>query len=191
MGEGRTMSESSLKANLRVLVEQAVQRIAADDRRLEDFRGVRAWRAVEPDQVITELPAFGVACTALGSIPTVTARHGAGARLERMVLQFVYRFLGDLSEPTFDPDIFETTWEAFWEELSEPEWTWIGLANLRNVRSDTNDPLDLGHGTIIPGRRPDELIAMGWSEGYMERLLTRMGNLPGGRSENITALSQG
>jgi hypothetical protein len=174
MGEGRTTSESSLKANLRVLSEQAVHKVHAGHRPLEYFAGATAVCDTERDEAITELPAFEDARTALGQLPIAQERYGAAPHREpmseRLTLQFVYGFLGNLSEPTFDPDVFETTWGAFWEELSAPEWTWMGLANLRNFRSDTYDPLDLGHGTTIRGRNPDELIAMGWREGHMERL---------------------
>jgi hypothetical protein len=82
---------------------------------------------------------------ALGAVSVVQKRYGPSPVWERLTLQFVYGFLGNLSGPTFDTEIFETTWEAFWEELSDPEWTWMGLANLRNFRSDTYDPLDLGY----------------------------------------------
>jgi hypothetical protein len=168
------MSESSLKTNLRVLAEQAVQQVAADDRPLDYFAGATAIYDSRRDQVITELPAFEDARTALGRLPVFQERYGAAPHREpmseRLTLQFVYGFLGNLSGPSFDTDIFEITWEAFWEELSDPEWTWMGLANLRNFRSDTYDPLDLGHGTTIRGRNPDEIIAMGWREGHMERL---------------------
>jgi hypothetical protein len=164
------LSEASLTDNLRVLAKQAVQRIAAGDRPLEYFGGKAAMLDPERDSVITALPAFEGPCAALASIPMVPERYGVGPRCEWIILQFVYGFLGNLSEPTFDPHIFETTWEAFWEELSAPEWTWMGLANLRNFRSDTYDPLDLGHGTTIRGRNTDELIAIGWREGHMERL---------------------
>jgi hypothetical protein len=168
------MSESSLITNLRLLAEQAVQRVAADDRPLDYFAGATAIYDSRRDQVITRLPSFEVACTALGALPIAQERYGAAPHREpmseRLTLQFVYGFLGNLSEPAFDPGSFEATWDAFWEELSAPEWTWMGLANLRNFRGDTFDPLDLGHGTTIRGRNPDELIAMGWREGHMERL---------------------
>jgi hypothetical protein len=168
------MSESPLKTNLRVLAEQAVQRVAADDRPLDYVAGATAIYDSRRDQVITGLPAFEEACTALGTLPIAQERYGAAPRREpiseRLTLQFVYGFLGNLSEPAFDPGSFEATWEAFWEELSAPEWTWMGLANLRNFRSEEYGTLDLGHGTTIRGRVRDELIAMGWREAHMERL---------------------
>jgi hypothetical protein len=43
------MSESSLKAKLRVLAEEAVQRVAADDRPLDYFAGAFAMLDTERD----------------------------------------------------------------------------------------------------------------------------------------------
>lgn len=77
--------------------------------------------------------------------------------------------LGNLSEPTFDPDAFDTTWKAFWEELSEPEWTWLGLANLLHFHSQSR-LLDLGDGITVRKWSFQELVEMGWSEWHLERI---------------------
>src|SRR5215204_3893027 len=166
------MSES-LKDTLRDLAEQAVQQVAADDRPLDFFAGAIAKYDTTRDQVITELPAFEDARTALGGLQVVQERYAPSPVWEpvweRLALQFVYGFLDNLSEPTFDTDIFETSWEAFWKELLKPEWTWLGLANLQNFRSESM-LLDLGDGITIRGRSFEELAEMGWSEWHLEQL---------------------
>jgi hypothetical protein len=167
------MSESFLKAKLRVLAEEAVQRVAADDRPLDYFAGAFAMLDTERDQVITELPAFEDAHTALGALQVVQEYYGpslGGETVwERLAIRFFYGFLDNLSEPAFDADIFETSWEAFWKELSEPEWTWLGLANLKNVRSESM-LLDLGDSITIRGRSFEELAQVGWTEWHLEQL---------------------
>jgi hypothetical protein len=167
------MNESSLKVNLRVLAEQATQRVATDERSLDYFAGATAIYDTRRDQAITELPAFEDARTALGALQVVQERYGSSPDgepvWERLTLQFVYGFLDNLSEPIFDPGFFETTWEAFWEELSEPEWTYLGVANLQNFRSESM-LLSLGDGITIRGRSVDELAEMGWSEHRLEQL---------------------
>ena len=171
----RLMSESALKANLRVLSEQAIQRVAADDRPLEYFAGATAMLDMRRDQAITELPGFEEARTALGSLPLVQEHYGAGDTpdgehaWERLTLQFVYGFLAKLPEPTFDPATFEATWEAFWEELATPEWTWFCMANLRNFRSESN-LIEIADGVTIRGRSFEELARMGWSAWHLGQL---------------------
>jgi hypothetical protein len=159
-------SDTSCKEWLRILAEQAVQQVAADDHSLEYFRDAVAMLDPERDRVVEQLPAFEDAHTALGALQVVQERYGHS---EWLALQFVFGFLGNLSEPTFDLSVFETTWEAFWEELSEPEWTWLGLANLLNFRSEAM-LLDLGGGITIRGRSFEQLAAMGWSEDRLERI---------------------
>src|SRR5215208_6338942 len=167
------MNESSLKANVRVLAEQAAQRVAADERPLYYFAGAPAIYDTRRDQAIIELPAFEDARTALGALQVVQECYAPSPdgepAWERLVLQFVYGFLDNLSEPIFDPGVFETSLEAFWQELFEPEWIWLGLANLQNFRSESM-LLDLGHGITIRGRSFEELAEMGWSEWHLEQL---------------------
>jgi hypothetical protein len=167
------MNEPSLKANLRVLAEQATQQVAADERPLDYFAGATAIYDTRRDQAITELPAFEDARTALGALQVVQERYGPSPDWEpvweRLTLQFVYGFLDNLSEPIFDPGVFETSWEAFWQELLEPEWTWLGVANLQNFRSESM-LLNLGDGISIRGRSFEELAGMGWSEHRLEQL---------------------
>jgi hypothetical protein len=160
------LSDTSCKAALLILAEQAVQQVAADDHPLEYFRDTVAMYDLERDHVVDQLPAFTDAHNALGSLQIVQERYGHS---EWLALQFVFGFLGTLSEPTFDLSVFETTWEAFWEELSEPEWTWLGLANLLNFRSESM-LLDLGDDITIRRRSFEQLAAMGWSEDRLEQL---------------------
>ncbi len=162
------MSESSVKDALRFLAEQAVQHVAAGDRPLDYFGGATALYDTRRDEAINKLPAFDEVRTELGTLQIVQERYGQ-SESERLALQFVYGFLHDLSEPTFDPGIFETAFGAFWEELSEPEWTWLGLANVINFRSEAPS-MDLGEGITIRGRSFEELSKMGWSERHLEQL---------------------
>lgn len=169
------MSELSLKEALYALTEQAVPEIARSDLEqkrivLEAFQYARAYFDPEHDKIITELPTFEPALATLGLLPLVRERYGDDKNVwERLALQFVYGFLGNLSELTFDHAVFETTWEAFWKELSEPEWTWLGLANLQNFRSESM-LLDLGDGITIRGRSFEELAEISWSEWHLEQL---------------------
>ena len=163
------MSESLLKEALHVLAIQAVQRVAETSLALEYFSGATAFYDTERDSIVAELPSFEDTVKALGSLPFVPERYGDEPEWRRLALQFIYGFLGNLSEPAFDSGIFETTWEAFWQELSEPEWTWLGLANLQNFRSESM-LLDLGDGVTIRGRVFAELAEMGWSEGQLGQL---------------------
>ena len=79
------------------------------------------------------------------------------------------RVLDNLSEPIFEPGVFETSWETFWQELLEPEWTWLGVANLQNFHSESM-LLNLGDGITIRGRSFEELAEMGWSDRRLEQL---------------------
>src|SRR5215207_5200430 len=128
------------------------------------------------DQVITELPGFADARTAFGSSSVVREYYGDGGApdyehaWERLALQFVYGFLGNLSQTTYDLAVFEATWEAFWGELSAPEWHWRGLAQLQNFSSDA-DLLDLGNGITIRRIDKQDLVNMGWTEWHWEQLV--------------------
>lgn len=163
------MSKNSLKKAFHVLAEQAARQAVTDERPLQYFRGATALYDMRRDEIVTELPAFDKAREKLGALQMVQQRYGSSHEWERLTLQFIYGFLGDLSEPLFDSHAFEATWEAFWKELSEPEWTWLGLANVKNFQSETL-LLELGKGITIRGRSYQELSEMGWSEGQLEQL---------------------
>ncbi len=109
------MSESALKEEFRLLVDQAVLQVAESDLALEYFRHAIADYDTRRDEIITSLPAFeSAALTILGSLTIVRERYGDDKYTwRRLTLQFVYGFLGNLSEPTFNMSSFETTWEAF------------------------------------------------------------------------------
>jgi hypothetical protein len=181
------MREESLKENLRILAEQAVQRIATDERPLEYFAGKHANLDTERDAVIEALPAYEDARRALGSISMISERYGGETPWGLLALDFVYGFLGNLSEPNFDLRTFESTWEEFWEELSEPEWTYLGLANLLNFRSESM-MLDLGDGITIRRRSVEKLAGMGWSEYRLEQLAREW--FEGGGSSSYIILTE-
>src|SRR5215204_3787544 len=113
------MSEVTLREELRALAEEAVLHVAASDHPLEYFGGKSAVLDQERDQIVIGLSTFEGARAALDAFPMVQEQYGSAPRSEWLALQFVYGFLGDLSEPTFDHAVFESTWEAFWKELSE------------------------------------------------------------------------
>lgn len=169
------MGEPSLKEALRTLAEQAVQRVVEHDGGLQYFSGATAMQDMRRDQIITELPGFANAHTVLGSSPLVREFYGDGGppdyehAWERLALLFVYGFLGNLSTPTFDLDVFKATWDAFWKELSSPEWHWIGFAQLANFHS-SSDLLDLGEGITIRRIDHQDLISIGWADGLSARL---------------------
>lgn len=164
------MSELLLKQELRVLAEEAVLRVAESDLALEYFRNATAEHDTERDDVVTELSTFDSTLTIVGSLAIVQERYGQDKQVWRqLVLQFIFGLLGNLSEPIFEPEVFESTWGAFWEELSAPEWTWLGLANLQNFRSESM-LLHLNDGITIRGRMFTELAEMGWSEAQLEQL---------------------
>jgi hypothetical protein len=79
-----------------------VQGVVAHDRGLQYFSGAAAFQDTRRDQIITELPGFVEARTALGSSPVVREVYGDGGppdyehAWERLALQYVYGFLGSL-----------------------------------------------------------------------------------------------
>jgi hypothetical protein len=170
------MSDATIKQALRVLAEQAVQRVAEHDSGWQYFSRATAGQDMRRDQVITELPSFVDARAAFGLSSIVRDYYGDGGApdyehaWERLALQFVYGFLGNISQPTFDLTVFEATWEAFWGELSAPEWHWRGLAQLQNFSSDA-DLLDLGNGIAIHRLDKQDLVNMGWTEWHWEQLV--------------------
>lgn len=165
-----SMEEPSVRDSLRALAEQAVLRVAESQVPLGYFGGAKALQDPRRDDVFTGLPVFEAAAEALGAVPMVPERYGGEHEWGRLALQFIYGFLGGLSEPTFDAGVFEDTWDAFWGELSEPEWTWVAVANLRLFRSEA-DLIDLGDDVTVRRRSSEELAGMGWTPWHWEQLV--------------------
>ena len=65
------MNELALKEELRALAGEAVQKVGADDRPLNYFKGASAVLDLQRDEIITELPAFEDARAALDVLPMV------------------------------------------------------------------------------------------------------------------------
>lgn len=163
------MTESGVKGALQVLAQEALQRIHESGKGLELYRGAIALFNLERDELFTQHPSFSSAVTALSALPQVQAQCGPGES-KRLALQFIYALSSTLKEPIFDESAFEVTWASFWKELSTSQWTYMGVSNLQNFRSESN-LLDLGNGISIRGRSFKELGALlRWGERELAQL---------------------
>jgi hypothetical protein len=162
------LNEHVLKESLRVLADQAVERVFDDFRKLNTWRGEVVNFSSQRDALITELPTFKATLHVLNSLPLVKEQYGTEVS-DRLLLEFIYVLLRKHPQPKFDPEVFERTWRAFWEEISEPEWTYLGLVNLQRFSSES-DLLDLGDGITIRASNFDKLLRMGWRESHIEAI---------------------
>jgi hypothetical protein len=149
------------------LAREAVERLAERGNGLDDYRGTAFFNTTK-DEIFTSLPTFAPAAAAIAAMPDVAERFG-DQEGERLTLQLLYTLFGKLAEPQFEDAAFDEIWEAFKAEAADPDWTYRGLANLRNIGS-TLDPADLGDGVSIRGRSFEELATLGFSKGVLERL---------------------
>ncbi len=151
------MPDTELKAHLLTLAREVLQQSQASDSKLPQEqegrdlysqlapgrRGTAFYNPMRDDRIIG-LPSFVLAVTALQSLPqflTATAPSEAN----RVVLQFAYDFLERQSGWDFDEGAFAATWSSFRDELTKPDWTYLGICYLENFESDTNK-LELGDG---------------------------------------------
>lgn len=162
------MPDPAGKAEVQALVEASLERVAASDKPLSEFRGVALYDT-RKDENFTSLDAFEPAVESLASDPAFSERFG-NAEARRVALQFVYNVIELLSEASFDRAAFESTWLGFSKELARPEWIQLGIANLRHFA--TKEMLtDLGEGISVRGRSEEDLRSLGLSNFEWQKLL--------------------
>ncbi len=161
------MPEHAAKTALRNLSRGVVSAIATSAGSIEAHRGI-AFFDPRRDAVIIGQASFNEAGSAVSELPLLADRFGS-AEARRVVLQFVYEFLGRLSQPAFDEPSFEDTWSALLRELDEPTWTFRGVANLRYFNTGSA-PVELVNGVTIRGRNGDDLMILGFGEQVLDRL---------------------
>jgi hypothetical protein len=149
------------------LARDAVEHIREVGGPVESFRGI-AMHDTRKDEHFTNLGSFEPARDAILGLPDFRERFGE-PEARRVALQFVYHFVEKLTEPAFDDAAFELTWSDLQAEVAEPDWTYLGLANLRNFDT-TRDPAEFGDGVVIRGRNPDELSEMGFSRHVLSQM---------------------
>jgi len=163
------MADDPARDALRLLVRQAVQFIAEDERGLGYFAGATPLYDTRRDDAIRNLESFEAAKEQVVTLPLFADRFGAAAG-GRIALQFVYQYLIGLDEAIFDLEQFVKTFASLSEELEEPDWTFVHLANVRQFESE--EPLlDFGDGLTIRHRDFDELHAqLGWGNRELSQL---------------------
>lgn len=169
------MAENTARGALGAVVEAAVAAIAARGRPIEDWRGIAGYD-FSKDKVFRALDSFTPAVAAVSALPLMKERFGAdeGARL---VLQFIFEFLNRVERLTFVVDAFDDLWSAFERELSEPNWTYRAVANMRCFRTagpegdgstlffrSTPPPIVVADGVTIRGRTVEDLSALGFDK---------------------------
>ncbi len=162
------MANSTGKPKLRALVEASLERVAASEKDIGQFRGIALYDT-QKDGTFNTLDTFRPAVEALASDPTIVERYGQ-ENAERLALQFIYDVIERLSIPGFDQDAFEETWSAFEEELVESTWRQVGVANLRHFHADAMH-IDLGDGVSVRGRSDEDLRQEGFPDGVWQRLV--------------------
>jgi hypothetical protein len=167
-GKVSGVARSAGKTELQALVEAALERVAASDKDISQFRGIALYDT-QKDETFNTLDAFGPAVEALASDATVVERYGQ-ENAERLALQFVYNVIERLSTPGFDQDAFEETWAGFEQELAKSTWRQVGVANLRHFHADAMH-VDLGDGVSVRGRSEEDLRLEGFPDGVWQRLV--------------------
>jgi hypothetical protein len=155
------------KGRVQDLLEAAILKIGQTGRPLAEFRGVALFDT-RRDDVFTELPEFAPASEAIAALDLVRERFGEN-EVPRIALQFLYQLIDELDEPAWSETAFESLWDAFVAEVSDPRWTYRGVANLRNFHAET-DAIELGHGVVIRGRNSVQLERLGFHSGVFHQL---------------------
>jgi len=120
------------------------------------------------DRKISSLTSYEPAVESLASDPFVEERYG-GVNAPRLALMVVYEVGKMLESVDFEQDVFEGVWQAFLDELNDPEWVFRGLANMRNFETD-EDRIDLGDGVSIQGRSLEVLPRLGFDQWVLEQV---------------------
>ena len=159
----RTFRYMTEKNEVRTLIEEAV----VSGLPLDGLRGI-AFFNTEKDGQLTPLKSFGKAEQAITRIPKFEERIGA-ENTRRVVLQFIYQYFNRVDITRYDGAVFESLWEDFTAEIENPQWLARGIANVRNLRSESH-PLELGDGVAIRERNLAELASLGFSQVILDRI---------------------
>jgi hypothetical protein len=142
---------------LRALTLAALAKLSNKGTPIAEMRGV-AFYDQQKDSFFTKLPEFNLAQQTVVALARFVDRFGSTEGW-RIVLQFQYRILSLLDEPMFQEEVFDDTWDALQRELSDPIWTYRGIANVRFYESTQDHAL--GDGVTIVGRNMAALSAIG------------------------------
>lgn len=166
------MNETTLHATKTALITLAndvIRMLSESGRAIEAFRGIAIYDTAK-DAVITALPSFGPASSAIRAMPLVEERYGTESA-DRLALQWVYELLPRLADASFIASA-EALWADFMVELNEPQWIFRGVANLRHF-SDSAPGVVLGpiDGVTIQGRSFDQLASLGFDQFIIDALI--------------------
>ncbi len=157
----------SVKEELRALVDEAISEAASRGDSVDALRGIAIYDT-QKDGKIGSLASYEPAVESILSDPLVQERYG-GVNAPRLALMFVYEVGKLLESVDFQEGAFETVWQAFLDELNDPEWVFRGLANMRNFETD-EDPIELGEGVSIQGRSLEALPRLGIDQWVLEQV---------------------
>jgi len=100
------------------------------------------------DNIVTNLGSFEPARAGLAEIDRIQAQYGE-AEAKRIALKFAFEILAsENAVAALDPTI-----DRLCQEIEAPDWTWFGVANLRNVQGE-DLTYRLDEETTIQGRDP-------------------------------------
>lgn len=124
---------------------------------------------LERDRPLADLSALPAALDALQGVPEFVRAFGT-EHCERATLQFLYEYFTRTERLEFDDAAFDATFEAFVDELDDPNWTYVAFANLRNFESD-DALIDFGDRISIRHRSYEEIEErLGWTEWHFDHL---------------------
>jgi hypothetical protein len=107
------------------------------------------------DSVVSNLGSFEPARAAVAAIDRIQAQYGE-AEAKRIALKFAFEILAsEDAVAALDPTI-----DRLCQEIEAPDWTWFGVANLRNVQGE-DLAYRLDKETTIQGRDPTVFEGMG------------------------------
>lgn len=150
----------------RGVVNAALAMARTSDGRLRVGQRARALHDTELDSVVTALSGFQEATTLI-SESSALREHIEPADASRIVLQFVYDFLGN-STNEFDESMFHRVWTSFKDETRRSEWRFLTICNLDGFSAEGTVRLD--DGVVIRTRAHDELLAQGFTREHLTAL---------------------
>ena len=163
----RMDGEQQAKNALRSIVRDTISVSMTEGIAPSELRGT-ALLNTERDEKIRAIPSFNHAVTTIVYLPNFVERFGSEAAT-RIVLQFVYQYIGRNHVMSYNEDIFEVLYCDLMRELESPVWIFRGVANVRHFISDVY-PIELGDGMTIRGRSGSDLTSLGFDAAIWDRI---------------------